>query len=58
MVNDLVCGMELKDISSSEKVEYNGKDYYSCRTICRIKFENEREKFVENLIDVNEERGS
>lgn len=48
MIKDPVCGMEVKDINSAEKLEYKGKTYYFCTTLCKIQFEQEPEKYVKN----------
>lgn len=47
MTHDPVCGMEIKDISKTEKTEYKGKTYYFCTTLCKIQFEQDPEKYVE-----------
>lgn len=46
MVHDPVCGMEIKDISKAEKLDYNGKTYYFCSRLCKVQFEQEPEKYV------------
>lgn len=43
--HDLVCGMEVKDISKSEKTDYKGNIYYFCSTSCKNKFLNEPDKY-------------
>ncbi len=46
MERDPVCGMEIKDTNKTEKIEYKGKVYYFCSTLCKIQFEQEPEKFT------------
>lgn len=46
MIIDPVCGMEIKDISKAEKMEYKGKTYYFCTTLCKIQFEHDPEKYI------------
>jgi YHS domain-containing protein len=46
MTHDPVCGMEIKDISKAEKIEYNGKTYYFCSTLCMVQFQNDPEKYI------------
>lgn len=46
MVHDPVCGMEIKDISKAEKLDYNGKTYYFCSALCMVQFQNNPEKYI------------
>lgn len=46
MIIDPVCGMKIKDISKADQVEYKGKTYYFCTTLCKIQFEQNPEKFI------------
>lgn len=45
-MHDPVCGMEIKDISKAEKVDYKGTTYYVCSDLCKIKFEEDPEKYA------------
>lgn len=45
-IHDPVCGMEIKEIFKAEKLEYKGKTYYFCSTLCKIQFEKEPEKYI------------
>lgn len=55
MVKDPVCGMEIKDISKSDKKEYKGKIYYFCTTLCMIQFEHEPEKYINKNVESERE---
>ncbi len=46
MERDPVCGMEIKDTIKAEEIEYKGKAYYFCSTLCKIQFEQEPGKFT------------
>ncbi len=46
MIHDPVCGMEIKDISNAEKLDYKGKPYYFCSNLCKIQFEQDPEKYI------------
>lgn len=46
MIHDPVCGMEIKDITQAEKLEYKGNTYYFCTTLCKIQFEQDPEKYI------------
>lgn len=49
VIHDPVCGMEIKDVSKAEKVEYRGAAYYVCSDLCKIKFEEEPEKYTKKV---------
>lgn len=46
LIHDPVCGMEIKDISKEEKLDYNGKTYYFCSALCMVQFQNNPEKYI------------
>ena len=46
MTHDPVCGMEIKDTSKAEKIDYERKTYYFCTTLCKIQFEQDPEKHI------------
>ena len=46
MIHDPVCGMEIKDISNAEKLDYKDKSYYFCSDLCKIQFEQDPEKYI------------
>jgi len=43
---DPVCGMEIKDISKAEKLDYKSKTYYFCSSSCKDKFLQKPEKYA------------
>ncbi len=47
MERDPVCGMEIKNTIKAERIEYKGKAYYFCSTLCKIQFEQEPGKYAE-----------
>jgi YHS domain-containing protein len=47
MERDPVCGMEVKDISKAEKMEYKGKTYYFCSNSCKSQFGQNPEKYID-----------
>ncbi len=48
MFVDPVCGMKISNEEASDKLDYKGRTYYFCTTLCRITFENESERFIKN----------
>ncbi len=51
MAKDPVCGMEVHDTDKAATAEYNGKQYYFCSEMCKNKFTEESEKYVEKNDD-------
>ena len=47
MERDPVCGMEVKDISKAEKMEYKGKTYYFCSNSCKSQLSQNPDKYIE-----------
>lgn len=43
---DPVCGMKLPASHGRDFVEYQGKTYHFCSTVCREQFEREPEKYL------------
>lgn len=43
---DPVCGMQISFESAPEELEYEGKTYYFCASICRKTFESDPDKYV------------
>lgn len=56
MIQDPVCGMEIKDISKAEKTDYKGKTYYFCSTLCMVQFQQNPEKYVKKDDDGDEHK--
>jgi Cu+-exporting ATPase len=48
MVKDLVCGMEIKEEEAAASSVYKGKKYYFCSKICKKKFDETPEKYIES----------
>ncbi|GBD93243.1 copper-transporting P-type ATPase [bacterium BMS3Abin05] len=46
MAKDLVCGMEVDETSPPAKITYKGKEYFFCTNMCKIKFEENPEKYL------------
>jgi len=43
---DSVCGMEIKNTIKAPAFVYKGKSYFFCSDLCKIQFEQNREKYV------------
>ena len=48
IVQDIVCGMHLKDNEAVASLTYKGKTYYFCSPSCQDAFEKEPEKYIKN----------
>ena len=46
MVIDPVCGMELEEVSATEKSTYNSRTYFFCSEECKEEFEAEPEEYI------------
>jgi len=46
MVKDPVCHMDVDEKKATEKYDYRGRTYYFCNRSCKIKFQNDPEKYV------------
>ena len=46
MAKDPICNMEVDENSAKYKTEYKGKTYYFCAPGCKISFEEDPEKYV------------
>jgi len=46
MVKDLVCGMEVDEKTVKHKTTYQGETYYFCAPGCKIAFEKDPEKYI------------
>lgn len=47
-VKDLVCGMVIDPKTAAATSEYKGKTYYFCAKGCKIAFDKNPEKYVED----------
>lgn len=45
-IHDPVCGMEIKDTIKAPAYIYKGRTYFFCTDLCKIKFEEEPEKYI------------
>lgn len=43
---DPVCGMEVNPSQAAEKVSYEDKTYYFCAPGCKVKFEQDPDKYL------------
>ncbi|MBP2132177.1 YHS domain-containing protein [Methanomicrobium sp. W14] len=48
MATDPVCKMDVDEKTAEYTSEYKGKRYYFCAKGCKISFDKEPEKFLEN----------
>lgn len=46
MAKDPVCGMMVKEEEEVAKSEYRGKTYYFCSNHCKMEFDKNPEKYV------------
>jgi YHS domain-containing protein len=46
MVTDPVCKMTIDEAKAAGKSEYNGKTYYFCALICKVKFDKNPGAYV------------
>ncbi len=47
MVIDVVCGMEIDERTARWKSEFKGKTYYFCGQMCKLEFDENPEKYVQ-----------
>ncbi len=47
MVIDVVCGMEIDERTARWKSEFRGKTYYFCGPMCKLEFDENPEKYVQ-----------
>ncbi len=47
MTKDLVCGMEVNEEEAAASSLYKGKKYYFCAEVCKRKFDENPEKYIE-----------
>jgi YHS domain-containing protein len=48
MAIDLVCGMEVDEKTAKYKTTYQGNTYYFCAPGCKLAFEENPKKYVNN----------
>jgi YHS domain-containing protein len=46
MATDPVCKMQIDEHKAAGKSEYNGKTYYFCAPICKVKFDKDPGAYV------------
>lgn len=46
MVLDVVCKMEVDEMTAKWKTEYKGKTYYFCAQMCKQKFDRNPEQYI------------
>ena len=46
MIKDLVCGMEVDEKTVKHKTTYQGETYYFCAPGCKIAFEKDPAKYI------------
>jgi Cu+-exporting ATPase len=46
MVKDPVCGMMIDEKTAAGKSDYQGKTYYFCATICKTRFDENPQKYL------------
>ena len=46
MAKDLVCGMEVDPKTAAAQTEYKGQTYYFCAPGCKVAFEKDPAKYV------------
>lgn len=49
MAIDPVCGMEVKENEAKATTVYQGKKYYFCAVVCKMKFDKNPEKFLKKM---------
>jgi YHS domain-containing protein len=58
MVQDPVCGMEIKDTPKAISLIHKGKTFFFCTDLCKIQFEQNPEKYIKKSDDKNITRHS
>ncbi|SNX54794.1 YHS domain-containing protein [Thermoanaerobacterium sp. RBIITD] len=62
MAKDPVCRMDLREEDAAAKTTYNGKEYFFCSNSCKVEFEKDPEKYVndqkEHLHQVHHRHGN
>ena len=46
MQNDPVCGMQIEESQAGGQSDYLAQTYYFCSVICKTKFDEEPEKYL------------
>ena len=46
MARDVVCGMQVDRQNPVARTEYKGKEYVFCSELCRIRFEEDPERYL------------
>ena len=46
MVTDPVCKMQIDENKAAAKSEYQGKTYYFCSSVCKMKFDRNTTQYV------------
>ncbi len=46
MLQDPVCGMEIKDTSKAISLTHEGETYFFCTDLCKIQFEQNPKKYI------------
>jgi len=54
MAKDVVCGMEVDPENPGARAQYQGREYLFCSEMCRIKFEEDPERYLETPADEKE----
>lgn len=57
MAKDPVCGMNVKE-DSSIKTIYGGKEYYFCSSGCKVEFEKNPGKYLNNDSNMRHHKGN
>jgi len=56
MVKDLVCGMDVDPKTAPAKSEYKGKTHYFCARGCKVAFDRDPERYINQQL--SDEHGS
>ncbi len=58
MVKDLVCGMMVNTTSPPARSTYKGKEYFFCSTLCKIEFDKDPEKYIQQEKEQEKREGN
>ncbi|MBD3234990.1 MAG: YHS domain-containing protein [candidate division Zixibacteria bacterium] len=47
--HDIVCGMDVEITEETPRMEYEGETYYFCSEYCKEQFEEDPEKYAEEM---------
>jgi Cu+-exporting ATPase len=57
MAKDLVCGMDVEESKAAATSSYKGVTYYFCAKGCKVKFDQDPEKYINGAGNTGHKHG-